>query len=131
MIGAEEEDETAPDDVEDAVVADDGAEEESADLDQPADQEPVDESGLTSINVTADDAIYVTITVDGSVVFDDDLAAGESTGYVTGNTFEVYTTWGEKTIFTDACGDEFLMGYDTGEATYPLQKQPDSCAPID
>ncbi len=91
----------------------------------------LDESELTSIQVTASDSIYVTIRADGAVLFDGNLAAGESSGYVTGNTFEVYTSSGANTRFTDACGGEFMMGYEPGEATYPLQNGPDSCAPVE
>jgi len=91
----------------------------------------VDTSNMTSIDVTAAEAIYVTITADGEVVFDGNLAAGDSTGYVTANTFEVYTSWGSQTVFTDACGSDFLMGYEEGETTYYLSKQPDSCPAID
>lgn len=105
---------------------------------QPAVPEPTDapqptqdESELTSIQVTASSDIYVSITADGAVLFDGTLAAGESSGYVTGNTFEVYTSSGESTTFTDACGNDFKMGYEPGEVTYPLQKTSDSCPPVD
>jgi len=91
----------------------------------------LDESELTSIQVTALSDIYVSITADGAVVFDDNLAAGETSGYVTGNTFEVYTSSGASTRFTDACGGEFMMGYEPGEATYSLQKNVDSCPPVE
>ena len=104
--------------------------EETAAVAPNAETANVNEEDLTSIKVTASDAIYVTITADGEVVFDGNLAAGDSTGFVTGNSFEVYTSWGQQTMFTDACGSDFLMGYDDGEATYTLQKQPDSCPPI-
>ncbi|MDQ3442346.1 MAG: helix-turn-helix domain-containing protein [Chloroflexota bacterium] len=96
-----------------------------------APQSTLDESELTSIQVTASNDIYVSITADGAVLFDRTLAAGESSGYVTGNTFEVYTSSGESTTFTDACGNDFKMGYESGEATYPLQKGPESCAPVE
>jgi cytoskeletal protein RodZ len=116
----------------DAPEPDEGVStDESAEIEVPAGQTSFDESDLTSIQVTASRDIYVTITVDGAVEFDGNLANGESTGYVTGNTFEVSTSWGVSTGFTNSCGDEFLMGYETGQATYVLQKQPDSCAPID
>jgi cytoskeletal protein RodZ len=97
----------------------------------PDQQSAMDDSELTSIQITANDAIYVTVTVDGAVVFDGNLAAGETTGYITGNTFEVNTSWGEMTSFTDACGSEFLMGYESGDATYNLSWDENSCAPID
>ncbi|MBA2469409.1 MAG: helix-turn-helix domain-containing protein, partial [Chloroflexia bacterium] len=70
---------------EEAEPVDEGepAEEVDADEVEPA----VDESELTSIQVTATDDIYVTITADGNVLFDGNLAAGDSSGHVTGNTF--------------------------------------------
>jgi len=106
---------------------------EEAPAPEPTDppQSTLDESELTSIQVTASSDIYVSITADGAVLFDGNLAAGESSGYVTGNTFEVYTSSGESTTFTDACGKDFMMGYESGEATYPLQKSADSCAPVE
>ncbi|MBA3274220.1 MAG: helix-turn-helix domain-containing protein [Chloroflexia bacterium] len=113
--------ETEPVDEGEATEEVDAAEVESA----------VDESDLTSIQVTATDDIYVTITADGNVLFDGNLARGDSSSYVTGNTFEVYTTSGASTRFTDACGDDFMMGYEPGEATYPLQKNDQSCAPVE
>ncbi len=112
-------------------ATEEGAPIESAAEETPVQQSTVDESELTSIMITANDAIYVTITTDGAVLFDGNLAAGESTGYITGNTFEVYTSWGEMTSFTDACGTDFLMGYESGDANYELSWNANSCAPID
>lgn len=105
--------------------------EQITEVEPAVEQSTFDESDLTSIQVTAGQDIYVTITADGAIQFDGNLAAGQSTGHVTGNTFDVYASRGVHAVFTSACGDEFLMGYESGEATYQLQKQPDSCAPID
>lgn len=90
-----------------------------------------EESGnfLTSIDVTADIDIYLIITVDGTTVFDGTLPAGASSGPVVGTTFEVYTSSGVNTNFTNACGDYFKMGYEEGEATYYLEATESSCAP--
>ncbi len=96
-------------------------------------QEPVsslDESELTSINITAGADIWVTVWADDQVVFDGNLASGQSTGHLIGNTFRVYTSIGGQTMFTNACGDEYLMGYETGQANYTLTKAPSSCAPV-
>ncbi len=90
----------------------------------------IDESDLTSIMITANADLYVTVIADGVIVYDGSLAAGDTTGFLTGNTFDVTTSWGKQTIFTNACGGEFTMGYETGSATYQLVKQPDSCPPI-
>jgi hypothetical protein len=90
-----------------------------------------DEAGnyLTSINVTADAEIYLIITVDGLTVFDGTLPAGASSGPVVGTNFEVYTSSGVNTNFTNACGDYFKMGYEEGEVTYTLTATESSCAP--
>lgn len=91
---------------------------------------PPDATGVTSINVTAAIDLYVVITVDGTVVFDGPLPAGGSSGAVIGAEFEVYTSSGANTTFTNACGDTFHMGYEEGEATYQLHYDPaTSCAP--
>lgn len=84
---------------------------------------------VTSINVTADAEIYLVITVDGLVVFDGTLPAGASSGPVVGTSFEVYTSSGVNTNFTNACGDYFKMGYEEGEAYYTLTANESSCAP--
>jgi cytoskeletal protein RodZ len=123
-------------DAEDPATEDPASSEESAPIEASVEQTPdqqstVDESELTSIDITANDAIYLTVTVDGAVEFDGNLAAGESTGYITGNTYQVFTSWGEMTAFTDACGEEFMMGYEAGEANYNLSWTEKSCAPID
>lgn len=99
---------------------------------QPAPTEPptvVDQTGMTSIAVTALSDIYVTITADGVVQYDGELAAGASTAQVAGAAFEVYTSWGSQTQFTNACGVTFMMGAEEGEAYYGLGYQPDSCPP--
>ena len=90
-----------------------------------------DESGQyqTSINVTANAEIYLVITADGVTVFDGTLPAGSSSGAVVGSTFEVYTSSGVNTVFTNACGDTFQMGYEEGEANYVLTADASSCAP--
>lgn len=88
-----------------------------------------DGSYTTTINVTAQIDLYVTIVADGVTVFDGPLPAGGSSGEIAGSTFEVYTSSGVNTLFTDACGNEFLMGYEEGEATYVLQADESSCTP--
>lgn len=90
-----------------------------------------DEAGnfLTSIDVTADADIYLIITVDGLTVFDGTLPAGASSGPVVGTNFQVYTSSGVNTNFTNACGEYFKMGYEEGEVTYVLTATAESCAP--
>jgi len=67
--------------------------------------------------------------VDGLTVFDGNLPAGASSGPVVGSTFVVYTSSGANTVFTNACGETFMMGYEEGEATYTLTASAESCAP--
>jgi hypothetical protein len=97
----------------------------------PAEEPATDTSGQfqTSINVTAVNEIYLTITADGVTVFDGTLPAGASSGPVVGSVFEVYTSSGVNTSFTNACGETFQMGYEEGEASYTLTATAESCAP--
>ncbi|HYJ12626.1 MAG TPA: hypothetical protein VEW66_03490, partial [Thermomicrobiales bacterium] len=81
-----------------------------------------------SISATAD--IWVTVWADDQIAFDGNLATGQSTGHLIGNTFQVYTSIGGQTLFTNACGDEYMMGYETTEANYTLTKSADSCPPV-
>lgn len=125
-----EEDAAADADAE--AVAEEGTLQEEADPVPAEESVPTtNEAGdfLTSINVTADVEIYLIITVDGLTVFDGYLPAGASSGAVVGTTFEVYTSSGVNTNFTNACGDTFKMGYEEGEATYYLSATAESCAP--
>jgi uncharacterized cupin superfamily protein len=84
---------------------------------------------VTSINIAALEEIYITVTVDGTVAYDGTLAAGQATGPIVGSTFEVYTSSGVNTQFTNACGITFVMGSETGEANYALAANEESCAP--
>lgn len=96
----------------------------------PTQESRFDESELTSINISATSTIWVTVWADDQVVFDNSLNAGESTGHLAGNTFRVYTSIGGETVFTNACGVEYLMGYEAGQANYTLTRQADSCPPV-
>jgi cytoskeletal protein RodZ len=90
----------------------------------------LDEADLTSISISATADIWVTVWADDEVVFDGNLATGQSTGHLIGNTFRVYSSIGGQTLFTNACGEEYLMGYETAEANYTLTRTADSCAPV-
>lgn len=96
-------------------------------------EQPVDDgSYVTSIAVTAIDDIYITVTADGVLMYEDNLAAGQTTDYFTGSEFEVYTTSGANTIFQNTCSTEpFWMDTVPGEAHYVLEAGPSSCAPVD
>lgn len=103
----------------------------STDTQEAAPAEP-DENGayVTSVNVTAGSVdLYIVMTVDGTVVFDGPLPAGASTGPVVGSVFDVYTSSGVNTSFTNACGETFMMGSEEGEVTYTLTADANSCAP--
>lgn len=96
----------------------------------PPEEEPVDPvaTGLqTSINITAEADIHVTMEADGLVIFDGELAAGNSTGVAVGTTFVVYTSMPSATLFTNACGTEFYMGETAEEATILLEADENSC----
>jgi len=112
-------------------------EEQAAPTDPPVEEQPApteppvaDQTGMTSISVTALSDIYVTVTADGVLQYEGNLAAGESTAQVPGASFEVYTTSGAQTQFTNACGEDFSMGSEEGEVTYLLGYGPDSCPPV-
>lgn len=114
-----------------ADAADDAASTDQATEAAPEDGAAATDDGTyqASINVTAQIDLYVTITVDGVVAFDGPIPAGGSSGAIVGSVFEVYTSSGANTLFTDACGTEFYMGYAEGEESYTLTADASSCAP--
>lgn len=124
----------AADELEEAVAEDEAAdttvEEEAAEdaaSDEPA---ATGDSGFsTTIDVTAQADLTLTIVADGVTVFDGPLPAGSSSGPVAGSAFQVTTSSGVNTLFTNACGDQFTMGDQEGEATYDLAADASSCAP--
>lgn len=94
----------------------------------PEDQ-PADGPYLAQINIYAESEIYLSVTVDGILWFDGTLPAGSWSGPMPGTTFEVYTTSGVATLFENACGTQFLMGEEPGEAYYTLVADANSCPP--
>ncbi len=97
------------------------------------DTEPVQEGtdGVyqASIDIAAQADLYVVIVADGVTVFDGPVPSGGQSGVVVGSTFEVYTSYGAATLFIDACGNEFYMGFEEGEANYSLTATAESCSP--
>lgn len=83
----------------------------------------------TSINITANAELYVVVVADGVTVFDGPIPVNGQSGVIVGSTFEVYTSTGVATLFTNSCGDDFLMGYEEGEARYTLTANVNSCPP--
>lgn len=113
------------------------AEEEAADTtveEETAGEAASDEPAVTgdgefnaTINVTAQADLTLTIVADGVEVFSGPLPAGSSSGPIAGSTFQVTTSSGVNTLFTNGCGEEFVMGYEEGEATYDLAADGSSC----
>jgi len=84
---------------------------------------------LGGISITAQDTdITITVTVNGTVEFDGVLAAGTSTDLFVGSDFQVTTSSGAATYFTDACGYTFQMGYEAGAGNYAFSAD-GSCVP--
>lgn len=84
---------------------------------------------LGGITVTAQgEDLTLTITVDGTVEFDGVLAAGTSTNLIVGSNFQVSTSSGAATYFTDACGYGFQLGFEAGPANYAFSAD-GSCTP--
>ncbi len=87
---------------------------------------------VTSINVWATASIGLNVIVDGVTTFDGFLEPGQSSSWLTGSVFEVYTTSGVGTEFTNSCSDTpFVMGYEEGDAYYVLNASQSSCAPVE
>lgn len=144
-----------PDDADEADEADDVSDEPNTGGDnaqqssqsEPAEQEPeptaeptgepateaqADQAAgehVTSIIVSGETDIYVTVVADGAVEIEGWIGAGESTEPIVGSTFEVTTSSGANTQFTNACGTTFVMGEEPADATYQLNASADSCEP--
>jgi hypothetical protein len=134
---------TAADDATDGTSADetttDTTDEATTDTTDESTDETTDEttdtsgdegagSGQASINITALAEIYVVVVADGVTVFDGPIPQGGESGVIAGTSFDVYTSYGAGTMFTNACGEEFMMGYEEGEAQYYLEADPSECA---
>jgi cytoskeleton protein RodZ len=76
--------------------------------------------GLVAIKVTAEADLYVQITADGVQYYAGNLSQGQSTDWIVGHTFTVYTTSGVNTQFTNNQGSQFHMGTEPGEVVYNL-----------
>lgn len=77
-------------------------------------------NGAVAIKITAQSEIYVQITADGVQYFQGNLTTGQSTDWIVGHTFTVYTTSGANTLFTNNQGTQFYMGTEPGEIVYNL-----------
>jgi cytoskeletal protein RodZ len=105
--------------------------EQSTNADQsPASNTTAEGAYITSIRVEAEDDITISIVADGLEVFNGPLAEGEETEFYDASVFEVYTSSGANTFFTNACGLGFYAGYEPGEVVYSLPADESSCAPV-
>lgn len=84
---------------------------------------------LAQINIYAQTEIWLVVTVDGLTWFEGTLPAGQWSGAMNGSVFEVYTSSGANTLFENACGTQFYMGQEPGEAWYTLAADANSCPP--
>jgi cytoskeletal protein RodZ len=75
---------------------------------------------VASIKITALADISVQVVADGVSVFSGDLAAGDTTDWFSGSNFQVFTSSGKSTQFTNDRGDVFFMGFEDGQASYDL-----------
>jgi hypothetical protein len=104
---------------------------QSQPIERAANAEPVAGTYVTSISITAlEQPISLSIVADGVAVFEGRLDPGETSGFFDGSVFEVYTSSGASTEFTNSCGIPFNMGWEPGEAFYILNADEDSCDPI-
>lgn len=92
-------------------------------------QQPSDGAYLAQINIYAEAEIWLSVSVDGVLWFDGTLPAGQWSGPMIGSVFEVYTSSGASTLFENACGTQFYMGEEAGEARYSLVADANSCPP--
>lgn len=84
---------------------------------------------LAQINIYAETELWLSVSVDGVVWFEGTLPQGQWTGAMNGSSFEVYTSAGAYTLFENACGTQFYMGQEGGEAWYTLVADANSCPP--
>ncbi len=103
------------------------AEEQTSAADAEGDEASVEESeptvaqGATTISITAYADIYLSVTGDGVSYFEGTLAAGQTTGTMSADQFQVYTSnVGQTWIVNEATGNSFVMGEGEGELYFPL-----------
>lgn len=83
---------------------------------------------IGGIVITGNADITLKVTIDGTVEFDGTLAAGASTDEFIGTNYEIETSSGTNTVFTNACGTQFNMGFEAGAVTYTFPAD-GSCTP--
>lgn len=103
---------------------------------QSADDAAAEEDSTTyrtGIGITVDADTRVTVEVDGQVVFDEVLAAGQSTDMFVGSDFSVTTANGAASYFFNSCGitSETPMAEEPEEFSHTFSASERSCAPPD
>lgn len=84
---------------------------------------------LGGITITAQGQdLELTVTVDGTVEFQGVLPAGSTTDQFVGTNFQVSSSSGGSTVFTDACGNAFQISYEAGPASWSFPAD-GSCPP--
>lgn len=84
---------------------------------------------VTGLAIEASQDIDLTIIVDGTVVFDDVLLAGQATDQFVGSLFDVTTSASENTLFINACGEKNPIPEAVGPQHYEFPANEDSCQP--
>lgn len=93
----------------------------SAPSDRVSQSAPTDlAEGEAAIKITALADIWIQVAADGVLYFEGGLQQGESTDWVSGSSFTVYTNSGVNTLFTNHLGQEFFMDDTPGEVVYQL-----------
>ena len=77
-------------------------------------------AGEAGIKITGLVDIWVQIAVDGEMVYEGFVREGQSTMWVVGTEFSVYTNSASNTLFTNHQGTEFFMDDSSGEGVYKL-----------
>jgi cytoskeletal protein RodZ len=77
---------------------------------QPTEEPTATPDGAYTFNFVADDYIELQVVVDGTLQYDGALAAGDSTGFLTGNHFQVSTSDPSLTQIVKSDGSSFYMG---------------------
>jgi cytoskeletal protein RodZ len=84
---------------------------------------------VTGLAIEAKNEVRITIVVDGEMMFDQVLGAGQVTDQYVGSLFEITTSANEDTVFINACGDKSQVPDVTGEATFEFPANEGSCKP--
>ena len=89
--------------------------------DAAVEESQTESTGSTTISITAYADLYLSVTGDGVTYWDGNLAAGQSTGTMSANQFQVYTTnVGQTWIVNENTGNGFVMGEGEGDLSFPL-----------